>query len=65
LFIVRVANRLAIAGAALVAVGLTAILVLVSNVVFGEPAAIAVGVLGAIAVLGLWFAIPILRRAHT
>jgi hypothetical protein len=61
-YIVRTANRAAIAGAGFLALGLTAILVLISNVVFGEVAAVTVGILAAVAVLTVWFAIPLRRR---
>ena len=61
-FIVATANTLALAGMALLAVGLTAILVLLSHVVFGAAAAVIVGALGAALLFVLWFAIPALRR---
>ena len=61
-FIVAIANSLAIAGMALLAIGLVAILVLLSDVVIGPLAAGVVGVAAAITVPGLWFAIPIARR---
>jgi hypothetical protein len=61
-FIVRTANRLALGGMALLALGLVAILVLVSNVVFGGAAAAVVGVLAAALLSFLWLAIPLLRR---
>jgi Family of unknown function (DUF6328) len=63
-FIVGTANVLAIIGMAFLAVGLTAILVLIGNVVFGEAAAITVGVFAACVVSALWFAIPLTRRAE-
>jgi hypothetical protein len=43
-------------------VGLTGILVLVSNFVFGTVAAVTVGVAAAIVVTALWFALPLTRR---
>ncbi len=61
-YIVRTANRAAIAGAVFLAVGLTAILVLISNVVFGGVAAVTVGTIAAVVVLILWFGIPLRRR---
>jgi hypothetical protein len=62
-FIVRTANYLALGGMALLAIGMVAILVLISNVVFGTAAAAVVGGLAALLLVGLWFAIPILRRS--
>jgi hypothetical protein len=63
-FIIGLANRLAIIGMALLAFGLTAILVLIGNVVFGTGAAAAVGALGFCVLGGAWFVIPLLRRRH-
>jgi hypothetical protein len=62
-FIVRTANSLALAGMALLAVGLVAILVLISKLVFGAAAAAVVGSLGAVLLFVLWFVIPVLRRS--
>jgi Family of unknown function (DUF6328) len=61
-YIVRTANRAAIAGTGFLAVGLTTILVLISNVVFGGVAAVIVGTIAGVVVLTLWFAIPLRRR---
>lgn len=64
-FIIGLANRLAIIGLLLLALGLTAILVLIGKVVFGTGCAIAVGI-GAFTVLtGTWFAIPLARRRRS
>ena len=62
-YLVRVGTSLAIVAAAFLAVGLTAILVLVSNVVFGTIAAVAVGTGAAIVVTLVWFALPLHRRS--
>jgi uncharacterized membrane protein YiaA len=61
-YIVRTANTFAIVGMALLAVGLVAILVLLSNIVFGSAAALIVGVLTAGLVGVLWFGLPGLKR---
>jgi hypothetical protein len=61
-YLVRVGTRLAIVAAAFLAVGLSAILVLVSNFVFGTPAAVAVGIAAAIVVTSVWFVLPLDRR---
>jgi putative flippase GtrA len=61
-YLVRIGTRLAIIAAALLGVGLTAILVLISNVVFGTIAAVAVGIAAATVVTFVWFALPLRRR---
>ncbi len=61
-YIVRTANRAAIAGVTFLAIGLTAILILISKVVFGEVAAVTVGTIAGLVVLTLWFGIPLRRR---
>jgi len=63
-FIIELANRLAIVGMSLLAVGLTSILVLIGNVVFGAGAAIACGALASCILGGAWFLIPLLRRRY-
>lgn len=61
-YLVRMGNNMLIAGSGFLAVGLTAILVLISHVIFGAVAAVIVGVLAACVVGGLWFALPVARR---
>jgi hypothetical protein len=61
-FIIELGNRLAIAGMVLMAVGLVAIIVLLSDVVIGPVVAAIVGASMALLVAGLWFAIPTTRR---
>lgn len=61
-YIVRTANALAISGMAFLAVGLVAILVLLSDVVFGSTAALVVGPISAALIASLWFVIPLARR---
>lgn len=62
-YLVRVGTRLAIVAAAFLAVGLTGILVLISNFVFGTIAAVGVGIAAAIVVSFVWFALPLRRRS--
>jgi O-antigen/teichoic acid export membrane protein len=62
-YLVRVGTRLAIVASAFLAVGLTGILVLISNFVFGTVAAVSVGFATAIIVTSVWFAVP-LRHRH-
>ena len=61
-YLVTVASRLTIAAMAFLTVGLTGILVLISDVVFGLATAIVVGSVAAVLVSGLWFAVPLSRR---
>jgi O-antigen/teichoic acid export membrane protein len=61
-YIVRVANRTTIAAIGLLSVGLTGILVLISDFMFGGATAIAVGAPAALGVGGLWFGVPLVRR---
>jgi hypothetical protein len=61
-FLVMVGTRLAIVAMAFMTVGLTGILVLISDVMFGATTAAVVGVVTATIVTGLWFGIPLQRR---
>ena len=61
-FLVRVGTKLAIVAAVFIAVGLTGILVLIANYVFGTLAAVTVGVVAAVLVTSVWFSLPLRRR---
>jgi len=61
-YLVSVGTTLAITAAAFIAVGLTGILVLIANFVFGTVAAVSVGVVAAILVTSVWFVFPLSRR---
>jgi Family of unknown function (DUF6328) len=63
-FVVDVGNRLMIAAMVFLSIGLTGILVLVSDVVLGGVAAAVVGATSAVLVAALWFGLPLLRRRH-
>jgi amino acid transporter len=63
-YIVALGTRFAIAAAAFLAVGLTGILVLISDFVFGSTAAVVVGACTAAVVGVLWFAVPLRHRWH-
>jgi Family of unknown function (DUF6328) len=63
-YLVAMGNRLAIAGISFLAVAFTGILVLLSAYVVGGVAPIVVGVLTFATIGGLWFAIPLARRAR-
>jgi hypothetical protein len=62
-YLIAAANRLAIAGMAFLALGFTGILVLLSDYVVGGIAPIIAGVLTLALTGGLWFALPLARRA--
>ena len=64
-FLVHLANHIAIAGMALLAVGFIGILVLLSDFVLGGAAPVIVGALAATFVGGLWFVVPVVRRDET
>jgi Family of unknown function (DUF6328) len=58
-YLVALGNRSAIIAMALLTVGLTGILVLISNVLFGTVAAVIVGAATFAGVTTLWFGIPL------
>jgi hypothetical protein len=64
LYLVTMGNRLAIVGIGFLGLGFTGILVLLSSYVVGGVAPIVVGVLTFATIGGLWFAIPLARRAR-
>jgi hypothetical protein len=61
-YLITVANRLAIAGMAFLALGFTGILVLLSAYTVGGVAPIVAGTLTLAITGGLWFALPLARR---
>lgn len=68
--LLRVANRLAIAGSALLAVSMTAVVWFVVDFVYGNAWAAGLTVLAAVAFVVFWYVIPIVilvrhRRDHT
>jgi hypothetical protein len=63
-YIVAVANRLAIAGLGLLALSMCSVVLLVTGVVFGTRAAIVTTAFAAVVFTGLWFVIPVIRRAR-
>lgn len=61
-YLLRVGTRFVVVALSFLSVGLTGIMILLANVVFGTAAAAVVGP-GAAAVLGsIWFAMPLARR---
>ena len=55
-------TRMAIAGSAFVALGIAAAVFLVTDVVYGTAAAVAVTLVAVALYGGLWFALPLVRR---
>jgi uncharacterized membrane protein YiaA len=61
-YIVTMGNRSAIIAMVLLTIGLTGILVLISDVLFGGVTAAVVGVVSLVGVGSLWFGVPLLHR---
>lgn len=57
----RIANRLALGGLMLVAVAMSLVVFLVTDVMFGPPAGLAIGVLTALVFVLLWLVLPLGR----
>ena len=62
--LVVLANRLAIAGLALLAVAMSGAVILVTDVLFASRTTIAVGLLVGLAFALLWYALPLRRLAQ-
>ncbi len=63
-YLVTTANRIAIIAMVFLAAGLTGILILISDVVVGGAAPWIVGGLSGLAIVALWFGIPLRRIAE-
>jgi predicted neutral ceramidase superfamily lipid hydrolase len=61
---VVVANRMAITGLTFLALSITGVLFLITDVLFGGAATVVVTVLTALLVVGLWFVWPLTRRGE-
>jgi hypothetical protein len=61
-YVVFSANRLAIAGLSFLGLAITGVMVLISDFIFGEGAAIAAGAAMAALIAWLWFASPLRRE---
>lgn len=61
-YLVRVSNRLAIAGMAVLSIAMTSAVGLVTHFLFGPATAIATVVLVLLAFAAIWFAVPLMRR---
>jgi uncharacterized integral membrane protein len=60
--IVMISNRLAIAGISVLALAMTGVMVLISDVLFDRTATIVVGILAALLLVLLWAVLPLSRR---
>jgi len=60
--VIRVAHRLFLAGTAFLALGIVAAVFMVDDVLFGTPAAVASAAGTALAVLLIWYALPLMRQ---
>lgn len=61
--IIVIANRMAIAGLAGLAVALVGVVLLVSDVLFGPPTSIIASAVSGVVLAALWAAVPLLLRA--
>ena len=61
---VVVANRMAITGLTFLALSITGVLFLITDVLFGGAATVVVTVLTVLLVVGLWFVLPLMRRGE-
>lgn len=62
--IVLISNRLVIVGTGVLALAMTSVMTLISDVLFGMAATIVVSVLSALVFLLLWVALPLSRWVH-
>ncbi|MEA2298345.1 MAG: hypothetical protein QOF77_1281, partial [Solirubrobacteraceae bacterium] len=61
-YLVRTANRLALAGLSVLAVAMTGVILLISNLVFGTAAAITTTIAVLLAFAGVWYGMPLRHR---
>jgi hypothetical protein len=61
-YMVEVSNRLAIGGLVSTAIAMVAVMLLVSDVMFGMGLGVAIAVVTALTFAGVWYAIPARRR---
>src|SRR6266542_3632986 len=62
--VLLIANRMTIAGTALLAVAMTSAVFVITDVLFGEGVAALVSALAGLALAGVWYALPLVRRAR-
>jgi hypothetical protein len=60
--LLTISNRLAIVGLGLLAIAMTCVLYVVTDLIFGTTAGIVIAVIGALTFGGLWYALPLSRK---
>ena len=63
-YIVFLANRLTIAGLAFLALAMSGVMLLITDVLYGTAATVIAGTVTVLAFAALWYVIPILRRVR-
>ena len=63
--IVKMSNQFAIWGLMFLAIAIVAVVYAITDFLFGGPASLIVGGIAAIAFGGLWYVLPLIRRAST
>jgi hypothetical protein len=61
--ILKTSNKFAIAGIMFLALSMIGVIVLITDVIYSDAAAVASGLLALVLFGGLWLALPLLRRA--
>jgi hypothetical protein len=61
--ILKTSNKFAIAGIMVLALSMIGVIVLITDVIYSDAAAVASGLLALVLFGGLWLALPLLRRA--
>lgn len=61
--ILLTSNKFTIAGFVFLALSMIGVIVLVTDVVYGESATVALGLAAAVVFVGLWFVFPLVRRS--
>ncbi|HWF25522.1 MAG TPA: DUF6328 family protein [Solirubrobacteraceae bacterium] len=64
-YVLRVGNQAMIAAMVFLGLGLTGIIILITDIMFGGAAAAVAGAAAAVIIAGLWFAVPWERRRAT
>jgi hypothetical protein len=62
--LVDISNRLALCGLVCLALAMTSVILLITDVLFHDPVVVAMTAITAFAFVGLWFVAPIMRRLH-
>ena len=63
-FLVVIANRLMMVGLGVLAIAMSGVMLLISDLLFSRVAAVVVSVITGIAFAGFWYVAPLVRRYH-